>query len=505
MTSIDQPLKSTRLSAIVIYIIALTFTLIPLAEARGKEKHNQQRKASTRKSRVSRQSNAKHRNSRRNASTTRLSKRERRRLEARRRAAQRAAIARQRAFDAAIRGQVQSLISNDDVTGENPEVRRLAINALGNHAGTVVVMNPKTGQVLSIVNQQWGLREGFKPCSTIKLVTGLAGLNEGVIDQSEMTSVSYSNQVGLTQAMAYSKNDYFQQVGSQVGFDKMMSYARLLGLGEKTGINLRNEFDGQIPEFKSGYALNHMSSHGDDFKVTAVQLATLVSAIANGGQLLKPYVVARGQQSVGPRPVVRRPVPFEAETWKNILPGMIGSVSYGSGHRAYDPQATVVGKTGTCIEDGSWVGLFTSFAPLNDPQIAVVVIARGSDARNHFPAAVAGEIYRALSSKFTGTNNGQVASTVQFNGRSVDESTLDDDEAELSASDESFEGENAASPLSPGVSRKVYPAVRPRQANPQVRAVLKAIPQRSTTNTKTQDNFREGPSKASRRDIDDKQ
>src|SRR5215213_626604 len=99
-------------------------------------------------------------------------------LEARRRAeaARRAAIARQIAIDKAIRDEVQAFIAKDDLTGEDPEVRRVAVNALGNHAGTVVVMDPMTGRVYSMVNQEWALRRGFKPCSTIKLVTGVAGL-----------------------------------------------------------------------------------------------------------------------------------------------------------------------------------------------------------------------------------------------------------------------------------------------------------------------------------------
>ena len=119
------------------------------------------------------------------------------RLAARRRAeaARLAAIARQRAAEEAMRDRVQSLIEKDDVSGEDPEIRRVAVNALGHHAGTVVVMDPKTGRIYSVVNQQWALREGFKPCSTIKLVTGLAGLNERVIDPADTTAISDSNRV----------------------------------------------------------------------------------------------------------------------------------------------------------------------------------------------------------------------------------------------------------------------------------------------------------------------
>jgi len=174
------------------------------------------------------------------AEMRRIEGRHRRDLElARRRAeaARQAAIARQRAIDAALRQEVQAFISRDQTTGEDPEVRRVAINALGNHAGTVVVMDPKTGRVYATVNQEWGVRRGFKPCSTIKLVTGLAGLNEKVIDNNYAEATYDRYHLDLTSALAHSNNTYFQQVGGRVGFDKMITYARELGLGEKTGIN----------------------------------------------------------------------------------------------------------------------------------------------------------------------------------------------------------------------------------------------------------------------------
>ena len=340
---------------------------------------------------------------------------ERLRAEARRRAevARLEAIARQRALEEAMRASVQSMIERDDVTGEDPEIRRVAVNALGHHAGTVVVMDPQTGRIYTVVNQQWALREGFKPCSTIKLVTGLAGLNERIIDPTNTSAISYTNRVDLTSALAHSKNDYFQQVGGQVGFNKMISYARELGLGEKTGINLQNETKGSVPKLKSGFAVNHMSSHGDDFKVTAVQLATLVSAMANGGKLITPFVPRTEKDERRSAPKVRRLLNINADSFQQMVPGMIGSVSYGSGRRAFDPQEIVAGKTGTCIEQGTWIGLFTSYAPQNNPRLAVVVIARGADGRNHFPAAVAGRIYRDLNGRFGQNATEQVANTIK--------------------------------------------------------------------------------------------
>ncbi|HKO96075.1 MAG TPA: penicillin-binding transpeptidase domain-containing protein, partial [Pyrinomonadaceae bacterium] len=311
------------------------------------------------------------------------SSRRREMLEARRRAeaARRAAIARQIAIEKAMRDEAMSFISRDDTTGEDMEVRRVAVNALGYHAGTVVVMDPMSGRIYSVVNQEWALRRGFKPCSTIKLVTGVAGLQENMISPFENTNVSDRYRIDLTDALAYSNNTYFQHIGGQVGFDKMMNYSRELGLGEKTGINVASEYSGRLPAEKSGFALNRMSSHGDDFEVTAVQLGTLVSSMANGGKLLAPYIPRTQQDS---KVKVRRNLDISQDNLRRMVPGMVGAVNYGSGKKAYDPLQTVAGKTGTCIQQGAWVGLFTSYAPLANPRLAVVVIARGSDGRKHF-------------------------------------------------------------------------------------------------------------------------
>nr|MBA3570411.1 hypothetical protein [Pyrinomonadaceae bacterium] len=346
------------------------------------------------------------------AELRRIESRRRHAMEAARRraeAARQAAIARRRALEKAMRDEVQALIARDDTTGEDLEVRRAAIDALGNHIGTAVVMDPLTGRIYSIVNQEWALRRGFKPCSTIKLVTGVAGLGEKVIDPANTAAVSDRYNIDLTDALAYSNNTYFQQVGGRVGFEKMMSYARDLGLGEKTGINAPNEYPGRLPFEKTGFALNRMSSHGDDFEVTAVQLATLVSAMGNGGKLLVPRVPRTAEEQAKFKAKVRRQINLEQGAWRGMVPGMVGAVNYGSGKKAYDPLQTVAGKTGTCIGQGGWLGLFTSYAPLANPRLAVVVISRGPDARKHFPAAVAGRIYRELNNRFGTPVNLQLA------------------------------------------------------------------------------------------------
>ncbi|HST52355.1 MAG TPA: penicillin-binding transpeptidase domain-containing protein [Pyrinomonadaceae bacterium] len=328
---------------------------------------------------------------------------ERRRREAEERARQIAlAIARQRAADQALRDETTANIAKDETQGEDPEVRRVAMNALAGHAGTVVVMNPKTGQVYTVVNQEWGLRRGFKPCSTTKLVTGLAGLTEHVIDPVQTVNIgTASYRLDLTDALAFSDNGYFQRVGGQVGFDKMMTYARKLGLGQQTGINFPAESPGKLPLFKEGYAVNHMSSHGDDIEVTAIQLANVAAAYANGGHLLVPHEPRTPEENLHFQRVFKRDIDIPQENVQRMIPGMIGSVNYGSGKRAYNQFETIAGKTGTCTGQGSKLGLFTSFAPVHDPNLVVTVITRGSTSAGYRDAStIAGQVYRGLQGRF---------------------------------------------------------------------------------------------------------
>ncbi|HSS20642.1 MAG TPA: penicillin-binding transpeptidase domain-containing protein [Pyrinomonadaceae bacterium] len=406
-------------------------------------------------------------------------------LEARRRAeaARQAAIARQRALDKALRDEVQGMIARDNLAGEDPEVRRVAVNALGNHAGTVVVMDPITGKVYSMVNQEWAARRGFKPCSTIKLVTGVAGLSENVIPASEITETSAGGRWDLNSALARSDNGYFERVGSGVGFDKMIHYAKELGLGEKTGANVPFEFSGRLPEMKPGFQMHRMFSYADGFEVTPLQLGTLVSAMANGGKLLAPQVPNTQDIDAKFKPKVRRKLDIDANVLQRMVPGMIGSVNYGSGRRAYDPLQTVAGKTGTCNGGGgSWVGLFTSYAPLANPRLAVVVVTRGTDAHHHLPAAVAGQIYRDLHNRFGTPTNLQIASTPDDEEKEVGDEEGDDMIADQDA--QTADDSTATATPTPTPTHKLVPANAPsnvkRVINPITTPAQKSDAPKST-------------------------
>lgn len=296
------------------------------------------------------------------------------------------------AFERGLRTTTLDNIAKDDASGEDPHVRSAAVNALAGHAGTVVVMEAKTGKVLTIVNQDWAIRDAFKPCSTIKLVTGVGGLNESVIDNDGHITNS-STRMDLDYALAKSNNGYFQRVGVNMGSPKMIAYAKSLGLGERTGINADGETPGRLP-FGNNNA--RIYSHGDDFAVTPLQLAVLVSALSNGGKKLVPQIVKPQMERAAFKPIVKEQLSLPMHSVEGVLPGMIGAAEYGTAHRGVDANMGVAGKTGSCIERGSWVGLFASVAPVEDPKYSVVVITRGQSERGKYAAAIAGKVYQAL-------------------------------------------------------------------------------------------------------------
>ncbi|MCC6825392.1 MAG: hypothetical protein IT172_06570 [Acidobacteria bacterium] len=319
----------------------------------------------------------------------------------RREAARREAIARKLAFERGLRTETVENIARDNTEGEDPAIRRVAINALGDHAGSVVVMEAQTGKVLTIVNQNWAVRSAIRPCSTIKLVTAAAGLNEGVISKVDGSVRNTVTRRDLDEAIAFSDNTYFQRVGAQLGNAKLVEYGHKYGLGEPTGINLDGETPGRLPILNDSARIY---SHGDDTEVSTIQLAVMAAAITNGGHRVLPRIPRNTTEQTRFQPVVKAEVNLPQQNVRRMIPGMMGAAEYGTAHRGVDASQGIAGKTGSCIDKGSWVGLFTSVAPIEQPKYAVAVILRGQKERGRYAAAVAGQIYRALGSQIVRTD-----------------------------------------------------------------------------------------------------
>src|SRR5262249_31281690 len=171
---------------------------------------------------------------------------------------------------------IGDIASNDD-----PIVRAAAVEALGRYNGSVVAVDPNTGRILTVVNQKMAYSDGAIPCSTIKPTIALAALEESIITRDTMLRVGRRKYMNLTDAMAHSNNEFFETLGTRMGFDTVSRYGRLLGLGELAGYNLADEHPGSFPmapPAKGGVA--RMSSFGEGIQVTPLQLASLAAAFA---------------------------------------------------------------------------------------------------------------------------------------------------------------------------------------------------------------------------------
>ena len=293
-------------------------------------------------------------------------------------------------------------ITGGDVTaGEDPVVRRAAIEALGNMNGTVVAIEPTSGRILAMVNQRLALSSGAQPCSTIKLSVALAAVSEGVIDKDTNVTLGRRSRINLTQALARSNNAYFEAVGRKLGFDKVSYYAHQFGLGELAGYDIPEEKLGTYPDAEISAKLGgvgKMCSFGEGISMTPLQLGAMVAAIANGGTLYylqhptSPEAVANFQ------PRVKRHLDIESVI-PEISDGMAGAVEYGTARsvRLNFNEESILGKTGTCSHAGTRYGWFASYANSDIGRIVTVVFLQGG--RPTFgpkAAEIAGRMYRNL-------------------------------------------------------------------------------------------------------------
>jgi penicillin-binding protein 2 len=206
--------------------------------------------------------------------------------------------------------------------------------------------------------------------------------------------------MNLTDAMAHSNNEFFEELGTRMGFDTVSRYGRLLGLGELAGYNLADEHPGSFPmapPAKGGVA--RMSSFGEGIQVTPLQLASLAAAFANGGTLYYLQYPEAGADPSTFVPRVKRELNI-GPLLPELREGMLAAVLYGTGKRSYDAGGDEMpaGKTGTCSDQISHVGWFLTYADEAHPKIALAVLIRGNSSRIKGPlaAGVAGRIYRRL-------------------------------------------------------------------------------------------------------------
>lgn len=311
---------------------------------------------------------------------------------------------------------------------------------------TAVVMDPKTGEILAMANrptynpnrfydyppEAWKNRAVsfvYEPGSTFKAVVAAAALEEKIVTPQKTfidpgfvmvsgrriqnwSDESYGT-VTFTDIIKNSINTGFVQVGMQVGAVKLDQYVRAFGFGEPTGIELPGEESGILfdPQDMRDSDLATMSI-GQSIAVTPIQLATAMSAIANKGNLVKPYIIKSVHNSDASvytetkSEIVRRVM--EEDTAVSLIGMLEQVVSSGGGNKAAVKGYRIAGKTGTAEkirDDGSgylkghYIASFCGFAPVEDPRVTILIIIddpAGTYYGGQIAAPIAGEIFEQV-------------------------------------------------------------------------------------------------------------
>jgi penicillin-binding protein 2 len=273
------------------------------------------------------------------------------------------------------------LTQGDVTAGEDPVVRQAAIDALGNMYGTVVAIDPSNGRILAMVNQKLALSSGAEPCSTIKVSVALAALQEGIVTKDTPVNLGGHYHVDMTEALAHSNNLYFETLGRRLGFERVRHYANSFGLGELAGWNIPGEQLGIYPEQvlpESEGGVGRMCSFGQGISMTPLQLGALVASIANGGTLYYLQHPTTADEAANFQPRVKRTLDI-GKLIPEVTVGMEGAVDYGTArslHASFN-ELPILGKTGTCSNNGTRYGWFASFANTSHGRIVTVFFLEG--------------------------------------------------------------------------------------------------------------------------------
>ncbi|MFY9854264.1 MAG: penicillin-binding transpeptidase domain-containing protein [Terracidiphilus sp.] len=292
------------------------------------------------------------------------------------------------------------IFAGDVTAGEDPVVRQAVIDAMGDMNGTAVVIDPSNGRILAMVNQKLALSPGAEPCSTIKITVAMAALSEGLVTSDTPVKLS-GFRMNMTQALAKSNNLYFEELGRELGFERVRHYANQFGLGELAGYNIAGEQLGVYPDQElpaSQGGVGRMCSFGQGVSLTPLQLGAFVAALANGGTLYYLQHPTTPEEIAALQPKVKRTLDI-AKYVPDIEDGMAGAVEYGTARRlrANFHELPVFGKTGTCSDNGTRYGWFAAWSDSPHGSLVTVFFLEGG--RPTFgprAAELTGEFYQNL-------------------------------------------------------------------------------------------------------------
>ena len=318
-----------------------------------------------------------------------------------------------------------------------------AVRETKSQSGTIVLMHPSSGEILALASwprfdpnklsrtkgdlenlRNFAVSSMVEPGSTFKVLTASAALEEGLVGvdeefDCEMGGIWLDGRrirdhhpygiLTMPQVLMKSSNVGTIKIGYRVGSKLLHEYIRRFGFGTKTGINLPGEIHGLVRPLQrwSDASLASLSM-GQEIGVTAVQMAGLFAAIANGGSLVKPRVVRAIRGSSGmavelEQPPAQRVISQDtAATMQAILEQVVQS---GTGRLAQIQGYRVAGKTGTAqminpitrsYRNGSYLASFCGFAPVNDPAVVGVVMLYDPRGQFYYGGRIAAPVFSTV-------------------------------------------------------------------------------------------------------------
>ncbi len=355
--------------------------------------------------------------------------------------------------------EIQDLGVKDPIPGKSVQLtldldmQKTAEKALGDRLGAVVAIDVKTGALLTMASwptfdpniftrkvsqKEWDRLQGpekpflnravqgYPVGSTFKIVTSVAGMESGKFSPDSTLGTSSSitiggitfnehsggyGTIGFRDALAYSSNTFFYQVGMAAGPEEMAKAAKKMGIGgtinlELLGLDAANHGQVPIPSEKQ-------KMYGEDWYVgdtvtmaigqglvlcTPLELAVMVSTVANGGYRVQPHLLASQTNT----PITKKvPTGIKPATLNVVRQGLIDVVQKGTGKRLNDGTIPLSGgKTGTVEMPGHPDNsMYVGFAPADKPEVAIAVIVEGGGFGSVSAAPIAQEVLRTYFQK----------------------------------------------------------------------------------------------------------
>jgi len=286
------------------------------------------------------------------------------------------------------------------------------------NGGSVIVMNPKTGEILALANyptynlnnafsvdddskRNRALIDLYEPGSAFKIITASSVINENLVNPNEIIDCENGEyrvkghvihdsgshgQLTFREVIEESSNIGTVKIAKRLGKERLYKYIKAFGLGEKTGVDTL-ETDGIVKEPKK-WTERSMDAipYGQEILVTAIQMLSATNAIANDGVIMQPFIVKKvvdGHNSINEFTPSESKRPISAKTAQIMKSILVGAVENGTGQKAKMDGYMVAGKTGTSQKasddgngylSGKYVSSFVGFLPADKPLISMIIV-----------------------------------------------------------------------------------------------------------------------------------